>query len=291
MVEAVMRALILSGGGAKGAFECGAIRYLIGERRINYAVYSGTSVGAINAAHLCQFGSGQEGQAADALESLWRSIDSGSVYKDWNFLGKLNALWRPSVYTTAPLRAFIKANLNELLVKQSGKKLRMSAVSIKTGDRRIWDENSARLLDGIMASAAMPAFFEPVSLDGDLYVDGGIRETTPVRDAVRLGATDLDVVVVDQEKLEGTLPANPKTFDVAKRTLGTMLLEIEQCDLEQAFLHNRLIDAGAGDPGKRKLNIRVLRPSRPLGDPLDFSREKVQREIHQGYEEAKAAGW
>lgn len=285
------RALVLSGGGAKGAFECGAIKYLLGERRIDYAIYSGTSVGAINAAHLCQFKTGQEGQAADALEGLWRSINTGCVYKDWNFLGKLNALWKPSVYTTAPLRAFIKANLNELLVKQSGKRLRMSAVSIKTGDRRVWDENSAHLLDGIMASAAMPAFFEPVALDTDLYVDGGIRETTPVRDAVKLGATSLDVIVVDQERLEGTLPANPKTLDVAKRTLGTMLLEIEQCDLEQALLHNRLIDAGAGDPGKKKLNIRVLRPSMPLGDPLDFSPEKVRREISQGYEEAKNAGW
>lgn len=285
------RALVLSGGGAKGAYEVGAIKYLLGEKRADYAIYSGTSVGAINAAHLAQFKSGQERTAADALERLWRDIDTGHVYKDWNFLGKLNALWKPSVYTTAPLRSFIKANLNELLVKQSGKRLRMSAVSVKTGDRRVWNEDSAHLLDGIMASAAMPVFFEPVALDADLYVDGGIRETTPVRDAVRLGALNIDVIVVDQERLEGSLPANPKTLDVAKRTLGPMLLEIEQCDLEQAFLHNRLIDAGVGDPGKKKLNIRVLRPSRPLGDPLDFSPDKIRREIAQGYEEARAAGW
>ena len=285
-----MRALVLSGGGAKGAFECGAVKYLLGERKIDYAIYSGTSVGAINAAHLSQFKTGQERAAADALERLWRDINTGCVYKSWNFLGALNALWKPSVYTTSPLRAFIKANLNELLVKQSGKKLRMSAVSLKTGTRRVWNEDSAHLVDGIMASAAMPVFFEPVALDADLYVDGGIRETTPVRDAVRLGATDLDVVVLDQKTPEGTFPANPKTLDVGKRTLGTMLLEIEQCDLEQALLHNRLIDAGAGDPSKRKLNIRVLRPSEALGDPLDFSPEKVRREICQGYEEAKAAG-
>jgi NTE family protein len=286
-----MRALVLSGGGARGAFECGAIKHLLGERRFDYSIFSGTSVGAINAAHLCQFKTGQEGQAADALEDLWRNINTGCVYKDWNVLGKLNALWKPSVYTTAPLRAFIKANLNELLVKQSGKKLRMSAVSLRTGERRVWTEDSAHLLDGIMASAAMPVFFEPVALDTDLYVDGGIRETTPVRDAVKLGATDLDVIVLDQKEPEGAFPVKPVALDVGKRTLGTMLLEIEQCDLEQALLHNRLIDAGAGDPNKRKLNIRVMRPVRALGDPLDFTPEKVRREIAQGYEEAKAAGW
>lgn len=285
------RALVLSGGGAKGAYEVGVIKRLLGDRRTDYTVYSGTSVGAINSAHLCQFKTGSEAQAADALERLWRDINTGHVYKDWNFLGKLNALWKPSVYTTAPLRAFIRANLNELLVKQSGKRLRMSAVSVKTGDRRVWNEDSLHLLDGIMASAAMPVFFEPIALDADLYVDGGIRETTPVRDAVKLGATDLDVIVVDQEKLEGALPTRPKALDVAKRTLGTMLLEIEQCDLEQALLHNRLIEAGVGDPEKRKLNIRVLRPQKALGDPLDFSPEKIRREIAQGYEEAKVAGW
>jgi NTE family protein len=290
-----MRALVLSGGGAKGAYECGAIKRLLGEKKINYAIYSGTSVGAINAAHLAQFKSGQERSASDALERLWRDIRTDLVYKKWNFLGELNALWKPSVYTTAPLRSFIKANLNELLVQQSGKHLRLSAVNLIDGVRRVWTEAAAspsgHLLDGIMASAAMPVFFEPVACGGALYVDGGIRETTPIRDAVKLGATDIDVIVLDQKQPEGSFPASPNALDVGKRTLGTMLLEIEQCDLEQAVLHNRLIDAGSGDHGKRKLNIRVLRPKTALGDPLDFSPEKVRREISQGFEEASAAGW
>jgi len=287
-----MRALVLSGGGARGAFECGAIRYLLGERCYDYAVYSGTSVGAMNAAFLAQHASGNEKAAAAALTLLWQKIDTKHVYTDWNFLGKLNALWKPSVYTTKPLRDLIAAHITDEKVRASGKKLRVSAVSMSSGERTIWTEQSSKLPLAVAASAAMPLFFEPVSIvGGELFVDGGVREPIPLKDAILAGATEIDVISLDEAYLEGTLPSSPKALDIGKRTLGTMLLEIEQGDLAQVELHNRLIDAGVGDANKRKLTVRVLRPSAPLGDALDFSPAKVAREIDQGFADVKAAGW
>ena len=286
-----MRALVFSGGGARGAYECGAIRYLLGERCYDYAVYSGTSVGAMNGAFLAQHASGAEKAAAAALTLLWQKIDTKQVYRDWNFLGKLNALWKPSVYTTKPLRDLIAAHITDEKVRASGKKLRVSAVSLRNGERLIWTERSSSLAVAVAASAAMPLFFEPVEIDGALFVDGGVREPIPLKDAILAGATEIDVISLDEAYLEGTLPPSPKALDVGKRTIGTMLLEIEEGDLAQAELHNRLIAAGVGDAGKSTLKVRVLRPSEPLGDALDFSPAKVAREIDQGFADVKAAGW
>jgi NTE family protein len=286
-----MRALVLSGGGAKGAFEVGVVRRLLVDSGMRYHVLSGTSVGAINCAHLAQFSDGDEAQAVELMEKLWREIDTKSVYADWNFLGLLNALWKPSVYTTQPLRKFVGTHLDAKRVGASGKTLRVSAVSLFTGRRRVWNEVSDTLIDGVLASSAMPLFFEPVRVDGDLYVDGGIRQTTPLHDAIYAGAHEIDVVVLDEQYPEGSFPEHPKALDVGKRTLGTMLIEIEAANLMVAELHNRLIDAGCGDTEKVRLNLRVLRPSQPLGDPLDFSPDKIRREMDQGYNDAQAAGW
>lgn len=285
------RALVLSGGGAKGAFECGAIQYLLGDRCLRYDVLCGTSVGAINAAGLAQFVVGSEKAASDYLTRLWNEIDTKHVYEKWNFLGLVNVLWKTSVYSTQPLRRFISAHLDPKLVVASGKRLRVSAVSMHTGTRRVWDEKATGLVDGVLASSAMPLFFEPVKVDGDLYVDGGIRQTTPLVDAISCGALDIDVIVLDETYVEGSFPEKPSALDIGKRTLGTMLNEIESANLHVAALHNRLLEAGVGDTEKSVLNVRVLRPAIPLGDVLDFSPDKVRREMLQGYEEAKAAAW
>lgn len=286
-----MRALVLSGGGAKGAYEAGVVLRALGDNARCYDVFCGTSVGAINAAHLAQFKTGDEKLAANGLATVWRSIQTNTVYKEWSPLGMLAALFKPSVYSTAPLREFLHARLDGGRVAASGKALRVSAVSLKSGARRVWTERSgSTLCEGVLASSAMPVFFEPVKIDGEVFVDGGIRETTPLQDAIDAGADEIDVVVVDQTYLEGTFPASFTVIDVAKRTLGAMLIEIEQADLEGAELVNRLIDAGHG-AGKRKLAVRVIRPAIPLGDSLDFSPQKIARELRQGYDEAVKAGW
>ena len=82
----VRRALVLSGGGARGAYEAGVLDFVLGRlpRRLGYVprfqIYSGTSVGAVNVCHLAAHADDPAAGAA-ALRRLWRELSFGSVYR------------------------------------------------------------------------------------------------------------------------------------------------------------------------------------------------------------------
>jgi NTE family protein len=285
-----MRALVLSGGGARGGFQVGALQYLTlnGAR---YDAYCGTSVGAINAAHMAMYPAGHEADGVEELVRLWTTLGTDQVYRKWyhGLLWLLPAIWKPSVYSTQPLRDMLWTKLDVSRVKASGKKLLVGAVSLDTLDRCVWDETAPTLREAVEASAAMPAFFEPVRLDNQLWIDGGIREGTPLQDAIKLGATRIDVIVVDQEGPETPFPSNPKLTDVAGRTIEIMLNEITLWDIKCAELYNKLVDAGQSS--KRKIDIRVLRPSKSLGDARDFSPAHNKMTMEQGFRDASKMEW
>ena len=86
------RALVLSGGGSKGAFEVGAIAHLINKKKLDFQLFTGTSVGALNAAFLGQARNHQELQElAEELTGLWLGIrGSRCIYRG----GLFGSLWR-----------------------------------------------------------------------------------------------------------------------------------------------------------------------------------------------------
>src|SRR3954466_15169196 len=90
------RALVLSGGGSKGAFEVGVVQRLMGEQQLEYELLCGTSVGAINAAYLAQTPLGQPSDAAARLRALWDTVTPDKVYRSWFPFGKGSAFFKPS---------------------------------------------------------------------------------------------------------------------------------------------------------------------------------------------------
>lgn len=281
-----MKAIVFSGGGSKGAYEVGVAKRILAKQR--YDVFCGTSVGALIASFLSQYPSGSEQKGADDLADLWSKIGAHDVYEWWNFLGPLNMLWKPSLYSTAPLRRYIRKNIDAKRIGSSGKRLRVSSVSILTGERRIWTEKSGdSIYDGVAASASVPVLFEPTAIDGDLYVDGGIQQNTPLTDAIASGATEIDVVLLDNKHPKGYLSSNPTAIEVGIRTLSTISVGMETLDLNVIQLHNRLIEAGAGDTEKSSVKIRTLRPLVPLGHILDFTPSKLRDEMDRGYADSE----
>ena len=96
-----LTALCLSGGGSKGAWECGVIKYLA-EQGLEFDCFAGTSVGAINAAFLAQYKNLLEGVAA--LEAQWRAVDDSKIRKPWNrVFGDFAAIDHESIYDSSPL--------------------------------------------------------------------------------------------------------------------------------------------------------------------------------------------
>ena len=293
-----MKALVLSGGGSKGAYQVGALMWLLRERDHEYQIISGTSVGALNGAWLAQYGPGKGAEAALALQNLWHEIDNDKIWQKWywGLLGPLPAFmpkWlggKQSVYSTKPLRELVTKKLRPKAIRDSGKLLRVGAVSLTTGKSRVWTEKDvADMAKAVLASSAFPMFFEPVRVGSELYTDHGVRETTPIEQAIMAGATEIDVITTGPAKVIGKFDNRAKGLAIVQSTLDAMNAEIETWDRKAAELLNALVDLGQAPPHVRKVTITTLDPNaakKSLGDPLDFNPRQIRANINRGYEDA-----
>lgn len=270
-----MRVLVLSGGGSKGAYQAGAIATL--SSKISWDGYCGVSVGALNAAFLAKWRTDHYG--AQALVNMWRGIDNGDVKRWW---------WWPfnkrSIYSSAPLRMLVDENLDHSAIKISGKRLRVGAVSLTSGAYRLWTECDEDITEGVLASSAFPAGLEPVEARGELWADGGLRNVTPLKAAIDMGATEIDVIMCQPRGMAKAEIGG--IIDVGIRSLDIMMNEIIETDLQVATLYNLL--ATCGETTKRYIPINVLRPTDPLEmSPLDFDRKGIASAITVGMRDAQ----
>ncbi len=188
-------ALVLSGGGAKGAFQVGAEKYAREMKNYEWDVISGVSVGALNGAMIAM-GKYQE------LFNVWYTISTVKV-----MTGKLN-LWSilkmafgaKSIYSNHPLWKLIdeKVDVNQIMVD-----FMVGVVSLETGAYKpikISPSTSARMdktafKKAILASTAIPIIWEPVDISTShrSMVDGGLRNMSPIGDAFqRLRVPDVE---------------------------------------------------------------------------------------------------
>jgi hypothetical protein len=195
------RSLVLSGGGAKGAFEAGAAYHFIVHRGCDFAEVAGNSVGAINAALLAQAAA-----ADDPTESLVNlRAAAENLVGEWAAIGELRSMMRTrplgrirfalfgldSVANMEPLREFIVERVS-LEALAAGRELRIGLTTFVDGRYREIVVNShghAGEHDPhalIFASAVVPVFGRMVPLTTSSWTgahpvaDGGLRHATPV---------------------------------------------------------------------------------------------------------------
>jgi predicted acylesterase/phospholipase RssA len=201
-------ALVISGGGAKGAFAVGVANRLHAGAGLEFDIIAGTSTGAI-IAPLALLGNYAQ------LRLLYQQFDSSQLFRE---LTPLAALQAGYLLDTGGLRAlcarvFTPALFDALQqATAGGKQLVAAAVGIESGrltyfymgaepvrpsDRDAFAiESAADLVDAVMASASQPVVMQPATFRGRVYVDGGIREYVPIRVAVDNGATDVYAVLL-----------------------------------------------------------------------------------------------
>lgn len=291
-MEKNMRALVLGGGGAKGAFQAGVFKYLA-EQGEKFEIISGTSVGALNGSFLAQYVLGDEAKASQELISLWEKIEDKKIYKKWYFgiLGKAPFLmprWlggKKSMFTTKPLENNISGLLDLERVRSSGHKLRINTINIDTGELEVFDEDFDLLKKAVLASSSFPPAFAPVEINGMRYLDAGAREIVPIEAAIKAGATDIVVIACSPYNVIGNLAKKPSGLDIAFRTIDASGVEIEKWDLKIVELYNALIKSDSPMAGDKKIiKVTVIRPKQALlSDTLDFNPERVRTNIERGY--------
>lgn len=278
-----MRALVLSGGGSKGAFQVGVLERLV-ERGADWDMLCGVSIGAVNAAKIAEVPRGGEARAVRALRSLWERMETRDIRRDWSVFGKAAVLWKPSMYDSAPLRALLQRNLDLSRIRASKRVLRVGSVSWQTGAYRSWSPDRDDFLECVLASAAFPVLYPPVSIDGVQHTDGGVRNVTPLGDAIRLGATEIDVVLCSRPRVETWPTAGRTVLGYAERALEVLADEVVRTDLQVAGLKNDLVTLR---PEFRRVAIRVYQPSKPFEwGPLDLDRGNTARAMAHGREVA-----
>jgi NTE family protein len=280
-----MKALVLSGGGCKGAYEAGAVKHLIGELKNDYDIYCGVSVGALNSSFLSQFASGEEVEASKSLEDLWMNIGDKDVHKNWFPFGKLSILWKNSVLNSKPLQKTVRSRLDVKKILTSGKKLRVGATSLKTGEYRIFDEKYSDVPGAVLASSAFPAMFCSILLESQLWTDGGVREITPIKSAIDFGVDEIDIIICSPATSSQDFKDDSKALAVASRCIDIMADAVSDADVKKAVLYNEL--AKIGNTSKRYVKMSIIRPSYVLtSDSLDFGHTLLKTMFQSGYEDA-----
>lgn len=281
-----MKALVLSGGGSKGSFQAGAIKYLLNELNIHYDIICGVSVGALNGAFLSMFSKGEEKESSKLLLEMWNNIDTSKIYKRWFPFGRWHALWQKSFYDSSPLHKLAYQTLNLEKIRNSKKQIVVGAVSLNSGKYHIFNQNHDNFIEAVIASASFPGMLSPVYFLNQLWIDGGVKEISPVQQAINLGATNIDVITTSPQDRIKKFIHNPTTVDILKRAIDVSTDKIMSNDLEKLESNNKLALANIKE--KKYIRYNIIRPPFNLvEDLLDFNKYKINEMIDIGYSCAK----
>ncbi len=187
--KVITRALVLSGGGARGAFQIGMLDELIGTLGLDFQILRGVSVGALNASYLAQAGGGIDAlrERAQGLLQVWLGMTGNRDVYTKNFGGFARvAIGGDSSYSFAPLRRMIERTLDLAALEASPRDFRIGTVSLVSGEYAEWTaKGRADFIDRLIASSSIPVLFPFVrfAAEQDLLVDGGVRDVTPLGSA------------------------------------------------------------------------------------------------------------
>lgn len=285
MSPASRKALILPGAGARGAYQVGVLKAIAETLPRNaanpFAVLSGSSAGAINAAVLASRAEHFR-RAVVALERVWGTFHTNQVFRadNWSLfksslhwfaalvLGGLGRYNPRGLLDNAPLRELLERSVPFARIAQAIDTGRLDALAVTasayTSARSVTFVQGrpsakpwARVrrigrpatigLDHLMASAAVPFVFPPVRIGGEFYGDGSIRHLAPLSPAIHLGADRLLVVGVRDEHEDAEPPADtdsdaPSFAHLAGHMLDTLFMDGLYADLERATRLNAILE-------------------------------------------------
>ncbi len=302
---AIERALVLSGGSIKGAFQAGAIAHVL--TRFEPQAIIGTSVGSLNGGFLAErAGRGAQGgrvdwkKIGDDLEEFWRKriTGFGCIGKKRGNLEVLFSLGKHfnGLYDMEPLRGLIHAELQVQHLRDSPVRFAACAVNIASGEAVYADNGASGILDYIFASTAIPLIMPIVMIGAECFWDGGMREVAPLKKAIDWGASEIVVVAVDTKKIGGMAICAPRApfLDQAGRLMDIVVNEILNNDIDMCMKINQFIDEIPNPTGKlaemKKITLTEIRPETTLNIDIEkFTPGDIAELIEAGKKAAEAA--
>lgn len=289
-----MRALVISGGGSKGAFAGGVAQYLMEHKKREYDMFLGTSTGSLLVPHLAVNEIGKlydiftnvqqqdifsvspfvqrkkgdrEYVSIDFVNSLWQFIKRKRTF------GESKAL-RRNIRKNFTYEEYekIKTNKHDVVVTVSN--LSMNRVEYKSINECSYEE----FCNWIWISCNYIPFMSLAKVNGYEYADGGLGCVIPIREAIKRGAKEVDAVVLEAETLgkQKVLGKNP--FSLMISLFSHLLDQVERNDI--------VIGKLAAKNNNVKLNLYYT-PTSLTENSLIFSKRLMEKWWKQGYDYAE----
>lgn len=274
-------ALILSGGGARAAYQVGVLRAISDMMTADcanpFGIVCGTSAGGLNAAGLATK-AGCLRHGVELLEQVWGNFHTNQVYRtDWpgvlhrafRFLwtmafGRVSSRLPVSLLNNQPLRELLEQTLDFTQIQQAINQGHLGAlcltssgytsgesVSFFQGDKNLQGWRRSRRLgistsitvDHLMATAAIPIIFPPVLVHREYFADGAMRQLSPLSPALHLGADRVLVIGVSgqQRNIREHVEGFPSIAHVVSHILNSSFIDSLEADIERLNRINKTL--------------------------------------------------
>ena len=289
-----MRALVISGGGSKGAFAGGVAQFLIEELKRDYQLYLGTSTGSLLVSHLAL-------NKIEKIKEVYTSVDNDSIFSLCPFVIKEKyGTQNISIHHFNVLRNFLRGSktfgesyslknlIQDTFTEDEFKKLKKSAYDIvvtvanlslnQVEYKSIHDFDYEDFCEWIWISCNFTPFMTLAKKNFCEYADGGLGSMVPIEEAIKRGATEIDAIILQTEISQLNRMPSKNAFSLLSSMFNFMLDRIE----------NQNIRIGKFVASHQDIIINFYyTPTVLTTNSLIFNKEKMTRWWESGYQFAK----
>ena len=288
-----MRALVISGGGSKGAFAGGVAQYLIEIEKNKYDIFIGTSTGSLLIPHLAL-------GDIDKIYKIYTNVDMKKIFNVnpfvvknkngmdivtinhvnviWQFLKRKRTFGESKRLLKYIKKSFTVTDFEQLKALKTDILITVTNLSKNEAEyKSIHECTYDEFCEWIWISSNYIPFMSLVLKDGFDYGDGGFSSLVPIRQAIIRGATEIDVIVLETEKTIDKITIGKNPF--------SLLIDLFRIELDQIEKHDILLGILSAEDNNVKLNIYYT-PINLTHNALIFNKKRMKEWWKSGYEYA-----
>jgi NTE family protein len=289
-----MRALVISGGGSKGAFAGGVAQFLLENKKYKYDLFLGTSTGSLLIPHLA-LGN------IDKIHRIYTNISMDKIF-DINpfFVKNKNGISIVTINHFNVIRQFFRrkrtfgeskklqkyirsqfslSEFNQLKDLKTDIVVTVTNLSKNEAEyKSINDCTYAEFCDWIWISSNYIPFMSLVTVNGDEYGDGGFSSLVPIKEAINRGATVIDVIILEIE--------TNTTKTVIGKNPFSLMIDLFRIALNQVERHDIALGKLIANNKNVELNLYYI-PIKLTDNALIFNKIEMKKWWQEGLDYAK----
>ena len=291
-----MRALVISGGGNKGAFAGGIAEYLIKVKNNNYDLMLGTSTGSLLIPLLSV-------DKVDKIKKVFTTVTQSDIFNTNPFktYRDKEGIQKTKIHHLNTVRMFLNGkktlgeseNLRKLilrsftlndfnLLKDSNRKVVVTVANFSRNHVEYKSSTQCHYLDfcdWIWASSNLVPFMSLLHKDGCDYADGGFGIFIPIQKAIEMGATEIDAIILRTQEVSSKIITSTNAFDLFLNSFSFMINQIAIDNINRSKIKGK----------EKNLNINYYYiPNELTNNVLLFEPEKMKQWWEEGFNYASS---